>query len=327
MGYVRPETVTAAVEAAAGDETARFLGGGTNLVDLMREGIEAPGVLIDVTRLGLDTIESTDGAVRVGATARNSDMAAHPLIAGQFPAVARALLAGASGQIRNMATVGGNLLQRTRCLYFYDIEAKCNKRLPGSGCDALEGFHRMGSILGRSENCVAVHPSDLAVALTAFDAELEVASTSGSRRLPIGDLYRLPGDTPQLETTLEFGELITAVVLPKSAAAVRSRYRKVRDRASYAFALVSVAVGLEVVDGRIADARLALGGVAPVPWRAIPAEAALVGSEPTTAVFEVAARAAVADARTDSQTEFKVELAIRTIVSELHAVRDRGGLR
>ena len=326
VSYAAASSVDEALAAVADLPGAKFLGGGTNLVDLMREGIETPDVLVDVTRLPLAGIaETADGGLRIGATVRNTDLAAHPLVRQRYPVVAQAVVMGASGQIRNMATVGGNLLQRTRCLYFYDQAAACNKRERGAGCDAARGHHRMGAILGASEHCVAVHPSDLAVALVLLDAEVEVASRAGTRTIPIGDLHRLPGQTPDVETTLAPDELVTAVTLPALPLAVRSRYRKVRDRASYAFALVSVAAALEVTDGSVAQVRVALGGVAHRPWRARLLEEQLTGRPATDGELEAAARAELAQAVGGEGTEFKIGLAVRTITATLRRLRDEGG--
>ena len=275
FAYVKPDDVETAV-LAAGKPGAKFLGGGTNLVDLMREGIERPDTVVDVTGLPFDTVdELPGGGLRIGAMVRNSALAADPRVRARYPVLSQALLCGASGQLRNMATVGGNLLQRTRCPYFYDVASACNKREPGSGCDALDGFNRGCAILGVSESCIATHPSDMCVALAALDAVVEVRGADGTRRIPLTDFHRLPGDTPEIETTLAPGDLVTAVELPPVAAG--SRYRKVRDRASYAFALVSVAAALRVSDGIVTEVRLALGGVAPKPWRAREAERLLVG--------------------------------------------------
>jgi xanthine dehydrogenase YagS FAD-binding subunit len=323
FGYVAARDVATAVrEIRPG---AKFLGGGTNLVDLMREGIEAPDTVIDIGRLPLDGVEERpDGVIRIGALVRNSDLAAHPLIRGRYPVLAQAVLMGASGQLRNMATVGGNLLQRTRCPYFYDGTLPCNKREPGSGCAALAGFNRMHAILGTSEHCIATHPSDMCVALALLDATVEVQSVRGTRRIPLPELHRLPGDTPHLETTLEPDELITAVELPAVPVARTSRYRKVRDRASYAFALVSVAAALTTRDGRVEEVRLALGGVAAKPWRASEAERVLTGSPATDAEFRRAAEAELAPARTRGQNDFKVELATRTIAATLRRLAEGG---
>jgi xanthine dehydrogenase YagS FAD-binding subunit len=326
VSYAVPTSVDEALAAIVDLPGAKFLGGGTNLVDLMREGIETPDVLVDVTRLPLAEItETADGGLRIGAGVRNTDLAAHPSVRERYPVVAQAVVMGASGQIRNMATVGGNLLQRTRCLYFYDQAAACNKRERGSGCDAGAGHNRMGAILGASEHCVAVHPSDLAVALVLLDAQVEVASRAGTRTIPIGDLHRLPGETPDVETTLAAGELVTAVTLPAEPLAVRSRYRKVRDRASYAFALVSVAAALDVRDDSVAQVRVALGGVAHRPWRATTLERELTGRPATDEELERAARAELAQAVGGADTEFKIGLAVRTITATLRRLRDEGG--
>jgi xanthine dehydrogenase YagS FAD-binding subunit len=326
VSYAAPASLDEALAAIVELPGAKFLGGGTNLVDLMREGIETPDVLVDVTRLPMAEIaETVDGGLRIGAGVRNTDLAAHPLVRQRYPVVAQAVVMGASGQIRNMATVGGNLLQRTRCLYFYDQAAACNKRERGAGCDAVGGHHRMGAILGASEHCVAVHPSDLAVALLLLDAEVEVASRTGLRTIPIGELHRLPGETPDVETTLAGDELITAVTLPFEPLAVRSRYRKVRDRASYAFALVSVAAALDVADHSVSQVRVALGGVAHKPWRATILEEQLTGRPATDEEFESAARAELAHAVAGAGTEFKIGLTVRTITATLRRLRDEGG--
>lgn len=326
VSYAVPSSLDEALAAIVDLPGAKFLGGGTNLVDLMREGIETPDVLVDVTRLPLSEIaENADGGLRIGAGVRNTDLAAHPLVRERYPVVAQAVVMGASGQIRNMATVGGNLLQRTRCLYFYDHAAACNKRERGTGCDAAAGHNRMGAILGASAHCVAVHPSDLAVALVLLDAEVEAVSRSGSRTIPISDFHRLPGETPDVETTLEADELVTAVTIPAQPLAARSRYRKVRDRASYAFALVSVAAALDISDDSVSQVRVALGGVAHQPWRATILEESLTGRPATDAEFESAARAELAHAQAGPDTEFKVGLAVRTITATLRRLRDEGG--
>jgi xanthine dehydrogenase YagS FAD-binding subunit len=315
--YSRPGDTAAAIREAA-QAGARYLGGGTNLVDLMREGVERPQSLVDVTGLDRGISEREDGGLRIGAATSNTALAADRRVRERYPMLARAVLAGASAQIRNMATVGGNLLQRTRCLYFYDDAARCNKRAPGSGCDALDGFNRMHAILGASPACVATHPSDMCVALAALDATVHLAGADGARSLPFEALHRLPGDTPDRETELRPGELITAVDLPALPLARRSTYRKVRDRSSYAFALVSVAAALELgADGTIRDVRLALGGVAHKPWRAHAAEAVLRGARAGEATFRQAAEAELAAARPLRDNGFKVELARRTIVAVL----------
>jgi xanthine dehydrogenase YagS FAD-binding subunit len=319
FSYLRARDVDAVLQQITAEPGAKFLGGGTNLVDLMREGIETPETLIDITRLPLDGIEELpDGGLRIGALVRNSALAAHPLVRGRYPFLSQAILLGATGQIRNMATVGGNLLQRTRCLYFYDEASPCNKREPGAGCAAREGFNRGNAVLGTSDDCVATHPSDMAVALAAIDAVVEVRSARGARRIALTDFHRLPGTTPHRESELERDELITAIELPPLPVAARSHYRKVRDRASYAFALVSVAAALDVADdGRIADVRLALGGVATKPWRARAAERLLLGAEATDESFATAAAAELAAAVPLSGNAFKIDLAQRTVVAVL----------
>lgn len=278
MTYEVPATAEDAVAAVTGDDRARFLGGGSNLVDHLKLGISTPERLVDISRLPLDDIEETESGLRIGTNVRNSDLAAHPLVRRGWPGVSRALLSGASGQIRNQATTGGNLLQRTRCVYFQDITTPCNKREPGTGCSAIEGYGKHNAVLGASDACVATHPSDLAVALTALDATVVVLGPDGERRIPVGDLHTLPGDRPHVETTLAHGEMITAIELSASPLAHRSTYYKARDRASFAFALVSAAAGITLDDdGVIEDIALAWGGVAHKPWRATRAEDALRG--------------------------------------------------
>ena len=325
--YSRARDVAEAVRLAGGRPETRFLGGGTNLVDLMRETIESPRALVDVTGLPQQIVARDDGSMLIGAAAKNTAVAADRNVRARFPMLARAILNGASGQIRNMATVAGNIMQRTRCYYFYDDAARCNKRTPGSGCDALEGFNRIHAVLGASPACVATHPSDLCVALAALDAVVHLESANGSRTLNINELHRLPGNTPHIETALAPGELITAVEIPTCSFATRSIYRKVRDRASYAFALVSVAAALDLGDdGSIRDVRLALGGVAHKPWRASKAEAALRGTPATEANFASAADAELQDARGLHHNAFKIELARRVIVAclgELCAPKQR----
>jgi len=293
--YERAHDASSAVALLAQEPGGVFLAGGTNLVDHLRLGVRQPDLLIDISHLPYDRIELLpDGGVRIGALVRNSDLAADRTIRSRYPLLAQALLAGASGQLRNLATTGGNLLQRTRCVYFQDISKPCNKRMPGSGCPAREGYHRELAILGASEACIATHPSDMAVALAALDAVVRVLGPQGERAIPLVDFYRLPGEEPQRDTVLEHGELITAVDLPPLPFATRSHYRKVRDRASYAFALVSVAAALDVTDGVVRDVRIALGGVAPRPWRATKAEAVLRGAPATEEVFGQAAEAELA---------------------------------
>ena len=316
FSYLSVSDVATAVQALAGEPGAKAIGGGTNLVDLMRQDVERPQTVVDISSLPLTEVsEPPGGGLRIGALVRNSHLAAHPLVRGRYPVLTQAILSGASGQLRNMATVGGNLLQRTRCLYFVDPTAACNKREPGSGCDAIGGFHRTAAVLGTSEHCIAAHPSDMAVALAALDAVVEVQSVRGTRRVPLVELHRLPGETPDVETVLDPDELITAVELAPAPAA--SRYRKVRDRASFAFALVSVAAALDVRDGTVREARLALGGVATKPWRAREAEKLLVGGPATEEAFSAAATAELAPAVGRPQNEFKIELARRTVVATL----------
>ena len=304
---------------------AHFLGGGTNLIDLAKGGVVQPMLLVDVSRLPLaDVVEAPDGGVRIGAMARNSDVANHPLIRTRHPLLSQALLAGASPQLRNMATVGGNLLQRTRCPYFYDTGfEQCNKRAPGSGCGAVAGINRNHAILGASPSCIATHPSDMCVALAALRASVRVRGPRGERVIPMADFHRLPGDTPQRDTTLATGELIVGVDLPPDGFAGHAHYLKVRDRASYAFALVAVATALDVRGGVIQDAALALGGVAHKPWRRPEAERRLVGREPTDAVFGEAADLLLQGARPASQNGFKVTLARRAIVRALQTAREQ----
>jgi len=326
--YSRPNDQDGAVAAVAADTRAKFLGGGTNLIDLMKMGVEQPAQLIDINRLPLAQVEElpNDGGVRIGALVRNSDLAEHPLIVSRYPVLSEALLAGASPQLRNMATTGGNLLQRTRCYYFYDPAfPMCNKRNPGSGCGALEGFNRIHAILGQSEQCIATHPSDMCVALAALEAVVRVQGPQGERTIPIGDFHRLPGDTPNVETDLQPNELITAVDLPALSFAWRSHYLKVRDRASYAFALVSVAAALEIDGGTIKSARIALGGVAHKPWRAQKAEQALRGRTPNERTFRAAAEVELADARGYKYNTVKIGLAKRAIVQALTTVAEMKG--
>lgn len=317
FSYVRAIDAADAVRLGGMDHT-KYLGGGTNLVDLLRETIERPTALVDVTGLSAGIEEREDGSLLIGAAVRNTALAEHRVVRSRYPVLARAMLSGASAQIRNMATVGGNILQRTRCTYFYDDDgSRCNKRSPGQGCDAVDGFNRIHAILGASPACVATHPSDMCVALAALDATVHLQGAGRSRSLKLTDLHRLPGGTPELETELAPGELITAVELPALPEAARSTYRKVRDRASYAFALVSVAAVLEVEGGMVKDVRLALGGVAHKPWRAGKAEEALRGGPATAQAFRAAAEAELAEAMPLRDNGFKVELAKRTIVAVL----------
>ncbi|WP_306392970.1 FAD binding domain-containing protein [Telluria beijingensis] len=297
---------------------SRYLGGGTNLVDLMRETVERPTQLVDVSGLAHDIEERPDGSLLVGAAVKNTALAEHRAVRERFPLLARAIASGASGQIRNMATVAGNMLQRTRCSYFYDHEgAHCNKRNPGEGCDAIEGVHRMHAVLGASSACIATHPSDMCVALAALDAVVHLQGAGGARQVPFNDFHLLPEDHPERETVLQPGELVTAIWIPALAYGANSTYRKVRDRASYAFALVSVAAALEVRDGIVADVRLALGGVAHKPWRARTAERMLVGQPASAAHFEAAAKAEMAGAAPLRDNAFKIPLVQRTMVAVL----------
>jgi xanthine dehydrogenase YagS FAD-binding subunit len=322
LAYARAADAADAIRRADGDH-AKYLGGGTNLVDLMRETVEIPSALVDVTGLAAEIEETDDGGLMIGAATRNTAVAAHPAVRARYPMLTRAILAGASAQIRNMATVGGNLLQRTRCTYFYDTDgSRCNKRSPGDGCDAIEGFNRNHAILGASSSCVATHPSDMCVALAALDAVVHVRGSSGERAVALCDLHTLPGDRPDVETLLEPGELIIAVELPRSGIAAHSTYRKVRDRSSYAFALVSVAAALELDGDSIAEARVALGGIAPKPWRAWRAEEALRGRPAIEATFLQAADAELADARPLAGNAFKVELTRRTLAAVLQQLTE-----
>jgi xanthine dehydrogenase YagS FAD-binding subunit len=323
--YERASDASGAVAAVAGRPGAMFLGGGTNLVDHMKLGVRSPDLIVDVTALPFDRIEPLpDGGVRIGAEVRNSDLAADPLIRARYPLLARALLAGASGQLRNLATTAGNLLQRTRCVYFQDVSTPCNKREPGTGCSAIGGYTRYHAIIGASEHCLAVHPSDMAVAMAALDATVVVLSSSGERRIPLVDFYRLPGDEPDRDTVLGHGDLITSVELPAVPFATRSMYRKVRDRASYAFALVSVAAALDIVDGTIRDSRLALGGVAHKPWRAARAEQVLRGAPVNDETFRAAALAELELALPLPGNGFKVPMARNTILAVLRGLAGVG---
>ncbi|MZD06190.1 xanthine dehydrogenase family protein subunit M [Streptomyces sp. SID5785] len=318
FGYERALDVPGAVAVAVADPDVRFLGGGTNLVDLMKAGVERPGRLVDVRELPLDRVEPTPGGgLRIGATVTNSDLAAHPEVRRRYPALTQAVLAGASGQLRNMATVGGNLLQRTRCGYFTDVSKPCNKRVPGSGCPAVAGEHHNHAVLGASDHCVAVHPSDMGVALAAFDAVVTYETADGPGELPLADFYRPVGDSPHRETALPPGALVTGVVLPPAPVAARSRYRKVRERASYAFAIGSAAAALDVRDGTVTDARLAFGAVASRPWRARAAEDVLIGAPATGETFAAAADAELAAARPLPHNAYKVPLMRNLVVALL----------
>jgi xanthine dehydrogenase YagS FAD-binding subunit len=311
--YAEANDAATAIALAADGGT--YLGGGTNLVDLMKLRVVAPSLLVDVTGLPYDFVQDgSDGGLRIGATTRNSDLAAHPAVRRRYPALAQAVLAGASGQLRNMATVGGNLLQRTRCGYFTDVTKPCNKRAPGTGCPARSGEHHNLAILGGSAHCIATNPSDMAVPMIAFDAVVHVQEPAGPREIPIAEFYRLPGDAPHLETTLAPGALITAVDLPATPMAAASRYRKVRERASYAFALASIAAALDVGDGEIRDVRIALGAVAPMPWRARRAEELLRGGPATAEAFRAAADAELAAAEPLPDNAYKIPL-IRNLIT------------
>jgi xanthine dehydrogenase YagS FAD-binding subunit len=317
--YSSVTDANAATKAVSSNREASFLAGGTNILDLMKEDVARPNELVDIGRISLTQITPLrSGGVSIGALAKNTDTANHPLVRQNYPLLSHAILAGASGQIRNMATNGGNLLQRTRCPYFYDVAMPCNKREPGSGCGALEGVNRMHAIFGWSESCIAVHPSDMCIALVALDAVVKVQGADGkTRSIPFADFHRLPGNEPQKDTNLGHGELITSIELPKDNFAARSYYLKVRDRASYAFALVSVAAALELEGNRIKQARVALGGVAHKPWRALETEKSLVGKEATDAVFKQAAGAELKNAKAFKHNEFKIELSERAIVRAL----------
>jgi xanthine dehydrogenase YagS FAD-binding subunit len=317
FSYEQVRDVGAALAALGGKANAKFISGGTNLLDLMKLDIETPGHLIDINGLPLNDIEEQGGGLRIGSQVRNSDLAAHPTVRARYPVLSQALLSGASGQLRNKASTGGNLLQRTRCYYFYDTSLPCNKRSPGSGCSAREGFNRMHAVLGTSDDCIAAHPSDMAVALAALDAQVELTARDGARRtVAIDAFYRLPGNTPHLDTVLQADELITAVLVPPPPAGAQS-YRKVRDRASYAFALVSVAAIVGTVEGRIADARIAFGGVGVKPWRSPEAEAVLEGQIPSATLYREAGAAAFAAARGYTHNAFKIALAQRTLTRSL----------
>ncbi|MBR0641950.1 FAD binding domain-containing protein [Plastoroseomonas hellenica] len=324
---LRAADPSAAIAAASRSATAqqgasvRFLAGGTTLVDLMKLGVEAPHLLVDINRLALDGIGRTaDGGLRIGATARNSDLAHDPIVKAEYAALSQAILSGASTQLRNAATTAGNLLQRTRCLYFRDIATPCNKREPGSGCSAIDGANRMLAILGTSEHCIASNPSDMAVAMMMYDAVVHVVGAQGERQIAIADFFLLPGDTPDRENLLQPGDLVTHVTLPPPEAGARSAYLKLRDRASYEFALVSAAVSVTMAEGRIASARFAFGGVGTRPWRVPAAEASLLGQPPGEAAFRRAADLALAGARPQSQNGFKIELARRCLAHALAQV-------
>lgn len=325
--FVRAHDAAEAVRMA-GAAGSKYLGGGTNLVDLMRESVEQPAFLVDVTKLSSRIEERADGSLWIGPAASNTALAEHLAVRARFPLLARAITSGASGQIRNMATVAGNILQRTRCTYFYDHDgARCNKRTPGQGCDAIDGANRNHAVLGASGACVATHPSDMCVALAALDAVVHLESADGARSMPFAALHRLPADQPELDTTMQPGELITAIELRPLPFAANSAYRKVRDRSSYAFALVSVAAALDLRDGVVHDVRLALGGVAHKPWRASVAEGELRGKPASFAAFEAAAAAELLAARPLRDNAFKIELAQRAMVAVLGALSAQGTAR
>ncbi len=317
--YTRASDPNAAARAVAANPQAKFLAGGTNILDLMKEDVERPNELVDLTRLNLADIKAAqNGGVTIGALAKNTDTANHPLIRKNYPLLTQAIVAGASGQLRNMATNGGNLMQRTRCQYFYDTAMPCNKREPGSGCGAREGLNRIHAIFGWSEKCVATYPGDMANALYALDAVVRVRGAGGRERtIPINEFHRLPGDTPEKDTNLEHGELIVGIELPQSNFAKNSYYLKVRDRASYAFALVAVAAALDLEGNRIRQARLVLGSVAHKPWRSREAEAVLSGKRASEESFRQAADTALSDAKPLAHNAYKVELGKRAIVRAL----------
>ena len=315
--YTRANTAQAAVNALSKETGAVFLAGGTNLVDLMKRGVSQPTRLVDINGLPMDKIEQTAAGLRIGALAKNADVSEHELVKKHFPLLSMAFKAGASPQLRNMATVGGNMMQRTRCPYFYDTAMRCNKRQPGSGCDAIGGYNRMHAIFGASEQCIAVHPSDMCVALTALDASITISGPKGERKMAFGDFHRLPGATPEKDNNLQKAELITGITIPFNKLSANSYYLKVRDRASYAFALVSVAAALDIRNGVIQEARLAMGGVAHKPWRLTEAEKALKGKAADLQSFKEAARIAMLGARGYGYNDFKLKLAPNAIVEGL----------
>lgn len=319
FAFKRPAGAEAAVKLVAANKDARFIAGGTNLIDLMKEGIDRPSELVDISRIPLNLIRSLGGnGVSIGALAKNTDTANHPLIRQGFPLLTQAILSGASPQIRNMATNGGNLMQRTRCAYFYDLGTPCNKRQPGSGCSAKDGLNRYSAIFGWSDSCVAVHPSDMCVALAALDATVKIRTVDGQeRKMNFTAFHRLPGDRPDVDNSLSHGEMIVSIDIPKNNFAANSYYLKVRDRASYAFALVSVAAALEISGGVIRQARIAIGGVAHRPWRAEASERILAGKKPEAALFQQAAEVAVQDAKPLSENAYKVRLVQRSIAKAL----------
>ena len=316
--YARANDVAEATRQITSSPGAKFIAGGTNLIDLMKMDVERPTRLVDISRLPLDKVEETrDGGLRIGALVRNTDLAYHPVVQERYPVLSSALLAGASQQLRNMASTGGNLLQRTRCFYFYDVATPCNKREPGSGCSARDGINRINAILGTSEACIATHPSDMCVALAALEAKVHVAGPAGERTIAFADFHRLPGNTPEVDTNLKPNEIITAIELPAQGFAANYSYLKIRDRLSYAFALVSVAAALELEGNRITEARLALGGVAHKPWRNLEAELAMRGKPADAPAFAEAAAVLLRDAKGFAHNAFKIDLARRAIVRTL----------
>jgi xanthine dehydrogenase YagS FAD-binding subunit len=321
FNFIQARDADEAIHLAHANPAAKFIAGGTNLVDLMKMGVEEPNQVVDINPLELQKIETLpDGTVRVGAMVRNSDLAYHPVIAEKYPVLSQALLSGASPQLRNMATVGGNLLQRTRCPYFYDVVFACNKRVPNAGCSAMEGYNRSHAVLGASDQCIATHPSDMGVAMAALAAIVQIQGPTGSRAIPILDFHLLPGNTPEKENILLPGDLIIAVDLPKFSYSLKSHYLKVRDRASYEFALASAAVALDIQNGIVREARVALGGVGTKPWRAMGAEQALKGVSASEAAYRKAAEVALQDAKPHKFNRFKIELAKRTLVRALTTV-------
>ncbi len=318
--YVKPSTQKAAIDALNKDAASQFIAGGTNLIDLMKRGVTAPQKLIDINNLPLKNIEQQKGFIRIGALALNSDVSEHEFITKKLPLLSQALKAGASPQLRNMATVGGNIMQRTRCTYFYDTTMPCNKRQPGSGCGAMKGHNRMHAIFGASDKCIAVHPSDMCVALVALDATVVISSSKGERRIPFADFHKLPGNTPEKDNNLQRGEIITAVEIPENNFSKNSLYVKIRDRASYAFALVSVAAALDMKGNTIVNARLAMGGVAHKPWRLTLAENFLKGKMATVEIFKQAATIAMKDAKGYGYNNFKLKLAPNTIIETLKTI-------
>ncbi len=325
--YTRSTDAASAVQAVSANKDAKFLAGGTNLIDLMKEYVERPTELVDITRLNLAQINSVKGGVLIGALAKNTDTANHPLVRQNYPLLSQAILAGASAQLRNMATNGGNLMQRTRCQYFYDVAMPCNKREPGTGCGALEGLNRIHAIFGYSDKCVATYPGDMANALYALDAQVKIKSANGQERaIPVQDFHRLPENNPERDNNLQHGELIVAIELPKNNFADKSYYLKVRDRASYAFALVSVAAALEVKNNQIKQARIVLGGVAHKPWRSAEAENALIGKPVNDETFQQAAQIAMKGAKPLAHNAYKVELGKRAIVLALQRAMNGGAV-